>query len=463
MKKTTIIFIILILIVIITSIIYNTFPRLQLNGSKNMIISYRDKYEEPGVIVKNATGNYMSKIKIDNNIDNKTIGNYYVDYSLKLGGKTLQVRRNVKVIDDVSPVIKLKGDQIIEISINSKYEEPGFAATDEYDGELTDKVEIIGEVNTQEYGEYVIKYKVTDNSSNTTEVNRIIKVIDEIEPTIECKNNYSAFKTGSINIIGCEATDNFDGDLTNLITVSGEYDVNEPGIYKIKYKVSDNAGNKTSIEHNIIIYNEKQSTAYLTFNNSPTSLTDEILEILNEYQIKSTFFVSLEQKEEYYKQLNKILENGNELGIIGYHQTENIYKNSKTFKSYFEETEELIYNKTGKKITSYRFPETSNSKKLNINTFNKIKEYLNNKNIIYYDWNIEPTNPSNLNITYKEMIEKTITQILNNESNEIVINFYDTEESQATIESLSTIIELLKEMNYEFDTINNSTPIQIRN
>ena len=98
MKKMIIIFTIILIITI--SIIYNTFPRLQLNGNPNIELSYREEYKEPGVIVKNATGNYMSKIKIENNIDNSKLGNYYIDYSLKLGAKILHVRRNVKISNE---------------------------------------------------------------------------------------------------------------------------------------------------------------------------------------------------------------------------------------------------------------------------------------------------------------------------------------------------------------------------
>lgn len=253
MNKKILIPIILILLIIIISVIYNTFPRLQLNGSTNMTLSYREEYEEPGVIIKNAKGNYMSKIKIDSNIDTKTIGNYYIDYSINLGGKTLHVRRNIKIIDNISPVIKLKGNQITEMSINNEYKEPGFIAYDEYDGDLTDKVETIGEIDIENYGEYVITYKVKDNSNNTTEVNRIVKIIDEIKPTIECKKDYSEFKIGTENPIDCKAIDNFDGDITEKIKIEGEYNINKPGTYKVIYIVSDDEGNETSLEHNIII------------------------------------------------------------------------------------------------------------------------------------------------------------------------------------------------------------------
>ena len=252
-NKIMIIPIIIIVTFIIISFIYNTYPRLQLNGPSNMILSYRDNYEEQGVIIKNATGNYMSKVKIDSNIDTKRIGNYYIDYSLNLKGKTLHVRRNVKIVDDIPPIIKLKGNQITEMSIGKDYIEPGFIATDEYDGDLTEKVQTQGEVDTETYGEYVITYRVTDNSNNTTEVNRIVKIIDEIKPKIECPSKETIIIKGTEEVIKCKAIDNYDGDITKKITIEGEYDINTPGIYEVKYKVEDDAGNKTVEEHKIIV------------------------------------------------------------------------------------------------------------------------------------------------------------------------------------------------------------------
>ena len=253
-NKIILIPIILIIIFVVVSFIYNTYPRLQLNGPTNMTLSYRDNYEEQGVIVKNATGNYMSRIIIDGNIDTKKIGNYYIDYSLNLRGRTLHVRRNVKVIDDIPPVIKLKGNQITEMSMGKEYIEQGFTAFDEYDGELTEKVHIQGEIDNETYGEYVITYRVTDNSNNTTEVNRIVKIIDEIKPKIECPSQETIINKGTEEIMNCTATDNYDGIITQKITIEGEYDINTPGTYEVKYKVKDDAGNETVKEHKIIVH-----------------------------------------------------------------------------------------------------------------------------------------------------------------------------------------------------------------
>ena len=251
-NKQIIIIIIIIIAIIVLSIIYNTFPRLQLNGNQTITLSYREQYIEPGVIVKNVKTNYVNKIKIDSNIDTKQIGNYYIDYSLKFNGKTLHVRRNVKIIDNIAPVIKLKGDQIIEIPLNEEYKEPGYTAYDEYDGDLTEKVQTIGKVDNEHYGEYIITYKVKDNSDNVTEINRIIKVKDKIKPEIICETDTSVLEKENI-ITGCKAIDNFDGDITKKIEIQGEYNKDIPGTYEIILSVKDDADNQTKKEHKIII------------------------------------------------------------------------------------------------------------------------------------------------------------------------------------------------------------------
>lgn len=177
--KKILIPIIIIIIMIIISVLYNTLPRMELNGKQNIIISYQEQYEEAGVIVKNAKGNYLKKVEIKSNIKEHQIGDYNVTYTLKIGKKKLQIKRNVKIIDNIPPKIELKGDKIIQIYKNSQYIEAGYSAYDEYDGNITNKVELTGEIKTNEIGTYKITYKVNDESNNTTQVIRTVEVIEQ--------------------------------------------------------------------------------------------------------------------------------------------------------------------------------------------------------------------------------------------------------------------------------------------
>ena len=383
-KKSPIITILAIITVIIISIIYTTVPRLELNGVKTITLSYREKYEDAGVILKNANSKNLSKVKIENDIEPGKIGIYHVDYSLKLGSKTLKIRRNVKIIDDIPPVIKLNGKQIIEIKKGEEYKEPGYKATDEYDGDLTNKVEAIGEINTKEYGEQIIKYRVKDSSNNITEVNRIVKIIDKTSPEIVCESNYSAFEKNSKNVVGCKAIDDFDGDITEKIKISGTYDATEEGIYNIEYSVEDDAGNQSKINHNIIIFQKiKDKKAYLLIPD-----TKDLEEIIKKNEPALTIINQQELSEEEIE----------------------IFKEKK--------------HQIGLQIKDKKF-----------NNIKELIKYLNDNNIEYKE------------LDKNKNFEQTLIELKDNK----MILIYKNE----TLEHTKTLIQILKEMEYEFDILKN--------
>ncbi|MBR4956072.1 MAG: polysaccharide deacetylase family protein, partial [Clostridia bacterium] len=59
-------------------------------------------------------------------------------------------------------------------------------------------------------------------------------------------------------------------------------------------------------------------TVYLTFDDGPSDRTDEILEILDRYNIKATFFVMPRKTDACYKRLRAIVEAGHTIGVHTY-------------------------------------------------------------------------------------------------------------------------------------------------
>ena len=98
------------------------------------------------------------------------------DLIIKYDNKTYTIK--IDVIDSKKPEIELEGDTVYLI-LNDEYKELGYKATDNYDGEITDKVEIENKVDNKKIGEYKIIYKVKDTSSNETIKERKVIVTDK--------------------------------------------------------------------------------------------------------------------------------------------------------------------------------------------------------------------------------------------------------------------------------------------
>lgn len=165
----------------------------------------------------------------------------------------------VEILDETAPKITLNGENPLEIEVGENYEEPGATAEDDVDGDITNSIEISGEVDTDKPGEYEIIYTVSDEAGNNTEETRVVNVVDKTAPEITLiGDNPLELEVGdTYNEQGASVEDNVDGDITDDIEISGEVDTEEVGEYEITYTVSDAAGNET-IETRIVNVTESE-------------------------------------------------------------------------------------------------------------------------------------------------------------------------------------------------------------
>ena len=155
-----------------------------LKGSSTMELEYGNKYDEQGYISK------KSVIKI-NDIDQNKLGKQLIVYKEKNDLFNKYLFRQINIVDKTKPIITLNGKNEITIYINDKYNEPGASATDNYDGDITDKIVISGNVDNTKEGSTIINYKVEDSSGNVSEIERRVNVKKrpEIKPV---NTTYSA-------------------------------------------------------------------------------------------------------------------------------------------------------------------------------------------------------------------------------------------------------------------------------
>lgn len=164
------------LIILIISLINNrTRYSIELYGDETLTIYVGSAYNEQGYIgYDNKNNNMTSYITIDSNLDTSTIGEYQITYKLNNTKKV----RTVKVVD--KPIgyttLYLEGELTVYLKVGETYHEPGYSVIDTVDSDLTDKVTVSGQVDTQNIGTYKLIYSVTNSSGVTTSNVRTIIV-----------------------------------------------------------------------------------------------------------------------------------------------------------------------------------------------------------------------------------------------------------------------------------------------
>ncbi|MEG0576660.1 MAG: DUF5011 domain-containing protein [Bacilli bacterium] len=129
----------------------------------------------------------QSNIKIKSNINNKELGTYKINFKYKHKNRTYQRNLKIEVKDLSKPIITLKEGNSIVVIINEKFNDPGYAAIDNYDGNLKDKVITEGTVDTKKEGIYTIKYSVTDSNGNRAIEKRKVEVTKSSPLTMNLK------------------------------------------------------------------------------------------------------------------------------------------------------------------------------------------------------------------------------------------------------------------------------------
>ncbi len=153
----------------------------------------------------------------------------------------------------------LLGDQEVTLNYGKKYEEKGFIA--KLNGEdLQKKVVVTDDININKVGIYKINY-ILDLGYTKKELTRKIKIEDNTPPILTLSKNKIYLTKGEEFISPTyKAVDNYDGDVTNRVTVSHNINVNKTGTYKAIYTVSDTNGNSVEEELEVVVEDEFDHT-----------------------------------------------------------------------------------------------------------------------------------------------------------------------------------------------------------
>lgn len=182
---------------------------------------------------------------------------------------------------------------------------------------------------------------------------------------------------------------------------------------------------------------------YLTFDDGPSSNTDQILDILKEYDVKATFFVVGKTDERSVKAYQRIVDEGHTLAMHSYsHKYDEIYESKEAFARDLNSLQEYLYETTGVWPRIYRFPGGSS------NTVSKVDmqeliEYLTDIGITYFDWNVASGDAVSRTLPADTIVDNCLSGI--EKQKESVILMHDASNKGTTVEALPRIIEAIKE------------------
>ena len=239
-------------------------------------------------------GDLTDKIKILNNeVDMTKPGKYEVTYKVTDSGgasyvKTIKVTVNPKMEPlNAAPIIKAEDKTL---TVGDTFDPlADVTATDEEDGNLTDKIEIKkNDVDTTKPGKYEVTYKVTDSKGASYTKSITVTVNPKMEPINAAPIIKAEDKTLTVGDTfdpkaDVTATDEEDGNLTDKIEVlKNEVDTTKPGKYEVTYKVTDSKGASRTKTITVTV-NPKMET----LNEAPTiDVTDKEITVGDKFDPK---------------------------------------------------------------------------------------------------------------------------------------------------------------------------------
>lgn len=196
---------------------------------------------------------------------------------------------------------------------------------------------------------------------------------------------------------------------------------------------------------------------YLTFDDGPSENTEKILDILDEYDVKATFFVVGREGDTAVSAYRRIVDEGHTLAMHSFtHQYTQIYKNLKSFKEDVTSIQDYLEEVTGVKPVFYRFPGGS-SNSISKVSINKCIEWLNSQDIDYFDWNSMTGDASGNSYTVKKLISNAMEDVY--KYNTCVVLMHDAADKDKTVEALPGLIKQLQKDDCLILPIDESTPL----
>ena len=204
------------------------------------------------------------------------------------------------------------------------------------------------------------------------------------------------------------------------------------------------------------IYKSDTKRAFLTFDDGPSEVTNQILDTLKQEKVKATFFVLGSNVKTLPNVVKRIYDEGHYIANHGYsHVYSKIYASPQTVLDEFNQCNDAV--KEAIQVPEYnshlfRFPGgLAGGKYATIK--NEANELLKQNEVMHIDWNslTGDAETNNLSIEFElQRLRET-----SEGKNSLIILMHDAQAKKTTADALPNIIAYLKEQGYKFESFYN--------
>ncbi|MDD3403197.1 MAG: polysaccharide deacetylase [Hespellia sp.] len=198
----------------------------------------------------------------------------------------------------------------------------------------------------------------------------------------------------------------------------------------------------------------EEKTVYMTFDDGPSYNTQAVLDILDKYDAKATFFVT-GINPDYFDMIKTAYDKGHTIGLHTYsHDYANVYASQDAYFSDLDQIGQVVKDQIGYVPCFIRFPGgSSNTISANYTQgiMTALSQEVQARGYQYYDWNIScgdgGDNPADV------LRDQAISVDYSN----IVLLMHDANNKETTVQALPEIIEHYKNLGYQFKAIDRDT------
>lgn len=184
---------------------------------------------------------------------------------------------------------------------------------------------------------------------------------------------------------------------------------------------------------------------YLTFDDGPSSNTDDILDILAAYDVKATFFVVGKEGQWAEKAYRRIVAEGHTLGMHSYtHEYSTVYASEEAFTEDLNRLRDYLREVTGVECAYYRFPGGSSNRVSDMD-MHVLIDCLYEQEITYFDWNVSSQDASNPVPDADTILQNCLEGIAKHHGT-VVVLMHDAASKGSTVEALPALIEAVQAM-----------------